>query len=181
MTMPSFDDVLDFWFSAGHAKWFTKDEAFDAEVTRRFLAVYEAADNGELTVWETAPDSALAKIIVFDQFPRNMFRGSARAFHTDEKARGVADRALVRHFDEKVAHERRTFLYLPFMHSEDPRDQERSVRLYKAAGNADDLKYAEQHAAIIHRFGRFPHRNAVLGRGTTPEEQAFLDGGGFTG
>jgi uncharacterized protein (DUF924 family) len=175
------DEVLAFWRAAGAKKWFTKDDAFDAEIRNRFLATYQAAANGELTAWEASAEGALALVIVLDQFPRNMFRGSARIYAADPRARAVADRAIAQGYDEQVAPSERTFFYLPFEHSEDPADQERCVALHRAAGDADGLKWAEHHADIIRRFGRFPHRNKLLGRATTPEEQAFLDAGGFGG
>jgi uncharacterized protein (DUF924 family) len=174
-------DVLAFWRAAGPKKWFAKDDAFDAEIRDRFLATYEAAANGELDDWEASPEGAFALIVVLDQFPRNMFRGDGRTFAADPLARAVADRAIARGHDQPFAPSERTFFYLPFEHSEDLADQERCVALNRAFGDADGLKWAELHADIIRRFGRFPHRNKVLGRTTTPEEQAFLDGGGFGG
>jgi len=180
-TVASPQDILSFWRAAGPDKWFTKDDAFDAEIIARFLPTYEAAAAEHLGAWEATADTTLALAIVLDQFPRNMFRGSARAFAADPVARGVAERALARGYDQQVPSEERGFLYLPFMHSEDVAHQERCVALYQALGNADNLKYADIHLDIIRRFGRFPHRNSVLGRATTPEEQAFLDGGGFAG
>jgi uncharacterized protein (DUF924 family) len=175
------DELLAFWRAAGSKRGFEKDAAFDAEIHRRFLATHEAAARGELTGWEATPEGALALVIVLDQFPRNMFRGDARTFATDVKARDVAQGALARGFDRQVPDDLRTFFYVPFMHAENLADQERCVALYRAAGDDYSLKYAEEHADIIRRFGRFPHRNAVLGRGTTDEEQAFLDAGGFAG
>jgi uncharacterized protein (DUF924 family) len=174
-------EVIAFWRAAGEKKWFEKDEAFDAEVRAKFFATHEAAARGELRDWEATPESALALVIALDQFPRNLFRDSARAFATDAQARTVSNRALERGFDRAVSHELRTFFYLPFMHSEALEDQERCVELYRALGNENSLKYADLHADIIRRFGRFPHRNAALGRATTAEEQAFLDEGGFAG
>jgi uncharacterized protein (DUF924 family) len=120
-------------------------------------------------------------LILLDQFPRNMFRGDARAFATDPLARAIAAGGIIRGFDAQVPAEMRGFFYLPFEHSEDLADQERGIAFHKAIGDLDGVKWAELHADIIRRFGRFPHRNAVLGRTTTPEEQAFLDGGGFAG
>ncbi len=177
----SADQVLAFWRDAGPDKWFKKDTAFDDAIRRRFLETYEAAAAGQLKDWEAMREGALALVIVLDQFPRNMFRGSARAFAADHVARGVADRAMTMGFDLATPIEERGFFYLPFEHSEAVADQERCCALFRAAGDADLLKWAEVHADIIRRFGRFPHRNTVLGRTTTSEEQAFLDGGGFTG
>ena len=173
--------VLAFWREAGPKKWYAKDNAFDDDVRARFLATYEAAAAGRLSDWEENPDGALALIITLDQFPRNMFRGDARTYAADPLARAVADRAIARGFDKKFAVPERTFFYLPFEHSENLADQERGLDLNRATGDADALKWADLHADIIRRFGRFPHRNAMLGRETTPEEQAFLDGGGFAG
>jgi len=174
-------DIVTFWREAGPERWFKKDPAFDDEIKRRFLAAHEAAAAGTLSAWETSAEGTLALLILLDQFPRNMFRGDARAFATDPHARAVAAGALVRGFDAQVPAAMRAFFYLPFEHSETLADQERSLALYKASGDADGLKWAEAHADIIRRFGRFPHRNAALGRATTPDEQAFLDGGGFAG
>ena len=183
MTAPlaSAADVVAFWRAAGPERWFKKDSAFDDEIRQRFLGLHEAAAAGKLSGWEQSADGALALLILLDQFPRNMFRNDPRAFATDALALAVAAGAIVRGFDAQVPNELRGFFYLPFEHSEDPADQQRSVAFHKAIDDADGLKWAEIHADIIRRFGRFPHRNAVLGRVTTPEEQAFLDGGGFAG
>src|ERR1043165_4720056 len=174
------ETILSFWREAGYDKWFTRDDAFDAEVRGKFLPTYEAAAAGQLESWEATADGALALCIVLDQFPRNIFRGDARPYAADPLARQVANRALKRGYDQDVAEALRGFFFLPFMHSEDPVDQDRCVELYRTAAHKD-LDYAERHRDIIRRFGRFPHRNAVLGRATTPEEQAYLDAGGFKG
>jgi len=172
--------IIAFWREAGADRWFKKDAAFDDEIKRRFLATYEAAAAGKLTAWENNAEGVLALLILLDQFPRNMFRGETRAFATDPLARAVASRAILNGFDGTFP-DLRGFFYLPFQHSENLADQERGVALYKAVGDADGLKWAEIHADIIRKFGRFPHRNAVLGRVTTPDEQKFLDDGGFSG
>ena len=174
-------EVIAFWREAGPERWFEKNEVFDEAVRARFLALHERAAAGELKDWENSAEGTLALLLLFDQFPRNMFRGTARAFATDELARAIAAGALLKGFDAQVPSDLRTFLYLPFEHSEDMADQERGLALYTAAGDQNDLKWAQIHADIIRRFGRFPHRNAALGRSTTPEEQAFLDAGGFAG
>jgi uncharacterized protein (DUF924 family) len=179
--LPSAADVVAFWRAAGPKCWFEKDTGFDDDIRRRFLKLHEAAAAGKLTAWEANAEGALALLILLDQFPRNMFRGQARMFASDPLARAITAGALVRGFDSQVPAELRSFFYLPFEHSEDLADQERGIAFYKAAGDADGLKWAEIHADIIRRFGRVPHRNAVLGRVSTPEEQAFLDGGGFAG
>jgi uncharacterized protein (DUF924 family) len=174
-------DVLAFWRAAGADKWFKKDEAFDAEIVRRYSALWGEAAAGSLPAWEDTPEAALALVILLDQFPRNMFRGDARAFATDTKARGVADRATTRGFDRAVPTSERLFFYLPFEHSESEADQARAITLIAALGDADLTRWAQLHADIIKRFGRFPHRNTALGRTSTREEQAFLDAGGFSG
>jgi uncharacterized protein (DUF924 family) len=173
--------VLAFWREAGHDKWFKKDTAFDGDIRNRFIATYEAAVAGRLSDWERTAEGALALTIVLDQFPRNMFRGDTRTYTADPLARAVAGRAIARGFDRQVALPDRQFFYLPFEHSETLTDQERCCALFAATGDADMLKWAQQHADIIRSFGRFPHRNTILGRATTSEEQAFLDCGGFAG
>jgi uncharacterized protein (DUF924 family) len=174
-------DVVKFWTDAGPEKWFKKDAAFDAEIRSRFLQTYEAAAAGKFHEWEKSAEGALALLILFDQFPRNMFRNDKRAFATDALARGIAERAISKGFDTETDPKLRSFFYLPYEHSENMEDQYRAIALYEAAGDPDNLKWAHIHADIIRRFGRFPHRNAVLGRQTTAAEQAFLDAGGFAG
>jgi uncharacterized protein (DUF924 family) len=178
---PTPAEILTFWKSAGSDRWYKKDEAFDAEVRRRYLDLWRQAAAGELSSWEASDDGALALTIVLDQFPRNMFRGTAEAFATDANARDIASRAIARGVARLIDPALLEFLYLPFMHSEALADQLRCVELFRACDSADNLKYAEEHAEIIRRFGRFPHRNRILGRATTAQEQHFLDGGGFSG
>jgi uncharacterized protein (DUF924 family) len=174
-------DVLAFWRQAGPDRWYARDDAFDAETRARFLDLWHRAAAGELAAWEASDDGALALTLVLDQFPRNMFRGDPKTYASDAMARGVACRAIDRCADVRVADDLCEFFYLPFMHSEHLADQLRCIDLLRKAGRTDNLKYAEHHAAIIRRFGRFPHRNRILGRATTAEEQAFLDEGGFSG
>jgi len=174
-------EVVTFWRKAGPNRWFEKDDAFDAEIRERFLGLHETAAAGTLGHWEQSAEGALALLILLDQFPRNMFRGQERAFATDPLARAVAAGAIVRGFDAQAPEGMRGFFYLPFEHSESLADQDKAVSFFKATADAKNLKWAELHRDIIRRFGRFPHRNAALGRATTPEEQAFLDGGGFSG
>ncbi|MGH6767697.1 MAG: DUF924 family protein [Xanthobacteraceae bacterium] len=181
MTVATPADVLAFWLEAGPKKWFAKDDGFDAEIISRFLATYEAAAGGQLADWEISSESALALVIVLDQFPRNMFRADARAYAADATARGIADRAIAHGFDRQLPAAERHFFYLPFEHSEELADQERCVALIRALDDADLLRWAELHADIIRRFGRFPHRNVVLGRATTAAERDFLDNDGFAG
>ena len=173
-------DILAFWRDAGPDRWYTPDDAFDAEVRRRFLDLWRQAAAGGLSSWETSDDGALALVIVLDQFPRNMFRGDARTYASDALAREVASRAIDGGLDARIDPQLREFLYLPFMHSEHLADQLRCIELSRKAGLAESAKWAEHHAGIIRRFSRFPHRNRILGRATTPEEQAFLDDGGFS-
>ena len=180
-SLPDPDDVLAFWRAAGPEKWFDKDAAFDRAITERFLASHEAAAAGTLAAWDATPAGALALILLLDQFPRNMFRDSARAFATDPLARAVAARAVAQGFHLRMPEDERHFFALPFEHSENPADQDRSLALSREIGGGTADKWAELHADIIRRFGRFPHRNAVLGRTTTAAEQAFLDAGGFKG
>ena len=173
--------ILAFWRAAGSDRWYSGDDGFDADLRHRFLGLWRKALAGELSCWEATDDGALALVIVLDQFPRNMFRADVRAYSSDALALEVADRAIARGADRRMAADLLEFLYLPLMHSEHLADQQRCVELFRSTSNADNLRYAEDHADIIRRFGRFPHRNAVLGRITTPEEQVFLDGGGFSG
>lgn len=173
--------VIAFWREAGPEKWFTKDTAFDADIRARFLATYERGVTGELDDWQHNPEGALALTILLDQFPRNMFRNDPRAFAADARACKVASEALARGYDRQVDAALKHFFYMPFMHSEDLSDQERCVALFQQSDNAESLRYAEIHADIIRRFGRFPHRNEALGRVSTPEELAFLATGGFAG
>ena len=172
-------DVLAFWREAGPDRWYTRDAGFDALLRERFLDLWEEAAAGRLSSWEDSDDGTLALVILLDQFPRNMFRGLARAFSSDALAREVAARAILRGVDMRTDAPLLQFLYLPFMHSEDLADQVRCVELFQR--DPENLQYADRHADIIRRFGRFPHRNGTLGRITTPEEKAFLDAGGFSG
>jgi len=174
-------EIVSFWMQAGPDKWFEQDEGFDQAIRSRFLPTYEAAAKGELAGWEESADGALALLLLLDQFPRNMFRGDARAFVTDTLARTVADRALARGFDRAADQAMRLFFYLPFMHSETLVDQDRCVRLCEALGDAGLLRHAHEHRDVVRKFGRFPHRNPALGRATTPAEQAFLEPDGFGG
>lgn len=174
--------VLSFWFGPGwqaagpapRPEWFKPNPDFDGEIARLFGDHVERAMAGGLSELAEGAHGSLALILLLDQFPRNLFRGTARAFAADGRALAVARRALERGFDETLPPVMRLFLYLPFEHSEDLADQERSVALIKALDNAEWLDYAVRHRDIIARFGRFPHRNAALGRPTTAEEAAFL-------
>ncbi len=182
-------DVLQFWFGdtpgTRRKEWFVKDPAFDAEIRARFLDLHEAATHGELAAWNEAADSALALIVLTDQFPRNLFRGEARAFATDPIAFATAHHVLARGWDAAMRPVERMFVYLPYEHSEVLSDQEKSLQLFEPLGafeeTKDTVEYARKHWEIVKRFGRFPHRNAALGRPGTPEETEFLKqpGSGF--
>ena len=179
------DEILDFWFGppsspgygASRPEWFRKNPSFDAEIRERFGAAIETALAGGFADW-TAPRAALARVLLLDQFTRNSFRDSARAFAGDPLALATAEASIARGDDRALIPVERWFMYLPFEHSEDLAKQERGValctRLRNETGLADPLVWVEKHAAVIRRFGRFPHRNAVLGRESTPEEIDFL-------
>jgi uncharacterized protein (DUF924 family) len=174
-------DVVAFWTEAGPARWFARDEAFDAEFRRRFEAAHFAAARRERDGWTATAEGSLALLILLDQFPRNAFRGTAHAFATDPLARHFARLAVETGQDQALDPTLRPFVYLPFQHSEDMVHQVRSLALFKVLPRRADDRWAEHHHAVIARFGRFPHRNAALGRDTTPEEAAFLAEDGFSG
>jgi uncharacterized protein (DUF924 family) len=182
------DEVLAFWFGRedepGYGEfreaWFRKDPEFDQQVQERFGPLYERAAASELDGWREEARSCLALVICLDQFPRNMFRGDGRTHATDDKALETARYALERALDRELPTFQRVFVYMPFMHSESVEDQRRSVELFgrlaEKPGAPDLTSYAVGHMEIVERFGRFPHRNVILGRETTPEEAEFLQG-----
>lgn len=182
-TFPSTEalGVAAFWRAAGYDRWFGKNEVFDALVRMRLGRLHEAAAAGLLDGWDETPSGALALLILLDQAPRNLFRGSARAFATDDLAVRIADAAIGRGFHRRVTMEMRWFFALPFEHAEDATLQARCIAMFREIGHPDGLRYAEIHAEIIDCFGRFPHRNEALGRSSTTEELAFLSAGGFAG
>ena len=168
--------LLQFWFSPDvAADWFRQNPALDDQIRQRYLPLYESARSGQLARWEMHAEGALALVIVLDQFPRNMFRGDAHAFAADEQAREVAARAIERGYDQQLSPIQRSFMYLPYMHSESLADQKRSLALYDALGNPLNLDFARKHHSIIARFGRFPQRNAALDRINNTNEAAFLE------
>lgn len=177
----SADEIIAFWEAAGPPKWFAKDEDFDAEIRERFGPAYQAASDGRLDEWEVTPQGSLALLILLDQFPRNMFRGTKDVYRTDRKALLLAERAIERRHHEAFDPPMRRFFFLPVQHAEDLAAQDRAVALSEEAGDADGVKWARHHRDIIARFGRFPHRNALLGRESTPEEAAFLEESDFRG
>lgn len=170
--------IVTFWRDAGQKAWFSHDAEFDEQLRDRFLDKYEEAVAGALWHWLEQPLWALGLMLLLDQFPRNAFRGTWRMYASDALARDAADAALARGWDEQVESNLQIFFYLPFEHSENMADQDRSVALHQKCGFTH---YAVQHREIIERFGRFPHRNAMLGRASTPEEIEFLQSGGFAG
>lgn len=173
-------DVIAFWREAGADKWFRKNAEFDRAIVERFASTHGEAAAGHLKDWASTPEGALALILVLDQFSRNMHRGAPAAFAQDELAVNVANHAVDAGFDKQVVPELRMFFYMPFMHSETIAAQERCVLAFHSI-SPGNISYAREHERIIRRFGRFPHRNPMLGRHMTPAEQAFLDGGGFAG
>lgn len=176
--------IVAFWKKAGAQRWYAKDPALDAEIRDRFEATHHAAARNELTGWMSDWQGSLALLLLLDQFPRNIWRGSAHAFATDPLARQIARAALEAEQDRAAPTELRVFFYLPFEHSEQFVDQQLCLTLCEALDHeagSDLARWARLHHDIIARFGRFPHRNRALGRASNPEEQAYLDGGGFTG
>ena len=173
-------DVIAFWREAGPSRWFAKDDGFDHRFRETFMDAHEAACRGEFDDWQETPNGALALILLLDQFPRNAFRGTVRMYASDSLARQAANVAIASGHDRHVDADLRMFFYLPLGHSEALSDQERSVGLCREL-DEKSLAHAEGHRDIIKRFGRFPHRNPILGRAMTSEEQRFLDDGGFGG
>ena len=171
---------MQFWADAGPALWFAKDPDFDRRFRERFLADHESAARGELMHWQSTAEGAFALVILLDQFPRNAFRGTPRMYDTDATARKVAATAFAAGYDRLLPVQLQKFFVLPFAHSEDLADQERAVALARRIG-PDDLAHAEHHRDIVRRFGRFPHRNAILGRESTRDEITYLENGGYQG
>ena len=167
--------LLSYWFAPEQEKrWFNATPEFDQQIREQFEALWQAASDGDLNDWEASAEGSLALVILLDQMPLNMYRGLAKSFSTEAQARAVAERAIEKGFDSQLEDSGKGFLYMPFMHSEDITDQDRSVALYEAAGLKYNLKFAKHHRDIIRRFGRFPHRNAILGRNSTKDETAWL-------
>jgi uncharacterized protein (DUF924 family) len=178
MTGPG--EVVRFWRDAGPKAWFKKDETFDGRC-RTFENAHHAAARRELANWESDAEGALALLLLLDQIPRNIYRDSPHAFATDHLALDAARRAIANGFDAATEAQLRLFFYLPFEHAEDLAAQEEGVRLTAALGDSEYLKFANLHRDVIARFGRFPHRNAILGRVSNAEELTFLASGGFAG
>jgi len=157
------------------SKWFASTPQLDAAIRDQYERVWEAAMRGELNDWLSSPDGCLALVIILDQMPLNMFRGTAKSFASEAKSRDVAQHAIDQGFDRQIDPARLAFLYMPFMHSENLADQDLSVAVFKAAGLENNLRFAKHHQEIVRRFGRFPHRNAILGRVSTAEELDYLN------
>jgi len=174
-------EILDFWRGAGPKAWFKADEDFDAVIRHRFETAHLLASRSAYPGWSATPEGALALVLLLDQFPRSLYRGSPHAFATDGLARAIAARAIEVGLDQAIELPLRIFFYMPFEHSEDAADQARSVSLMSAAGIDDYIRYARLHADIIARFGRFPHRNKALGRVSSAAELLYLAEGGFKG
>ena len=172
--------VVHFWCEAGPTRWFAKDAAFDRQFGARFRELYMTAARGELAPWLGYASGALALVLLLDQYPRNAFRGTPRMYATDSLAREMADIAIKAGHDRAVEEELQVFFYLPFAHSENLADQERCVALVERLGEPN-LSHAQHHREIVRRFGRFPHRNPILGRTMTAQEQQYLDDGGYAG
>ena len=175
------NEILEFWLSAGRSAWWRKNPQFDEEIRTRFGALHPKAAAGDLDDWRAESGSCLALVIVLDQFSRNMFRGSEKSFSQDPYALELAKFAVENGYNHNKPQELYEFFLMPFMHSEILSDQVTCIELFSAIGNDNSLKFAVEHHDIIARFDRFPHRNKVLGRQTSSEEQAFLDDGGFSG
>lgn len=179
--MANGQEILEFWREIGPMGWWKKNDAIDKRIVDEFGVLHAQAVAGELSDWENDPDDCLALVLILDQFSRNMFRGDPATFAHDAQGLAIAKAAIVKGYDKEADDSLATFFYLPLMHSEELEDQEECVRIFQALDKPENLKAAIEHRDIIKQFGRFPHRNEVLGRDTTHEEQAFLDGGGFKG
>lgn len=170
------EEILEFWFSKRvRPLWFKATKELDSELRALFMSTWQFAAANRLATWESSPQGTLALVIVLDQFPLNMFRGRSESFSTEADARRVADAAIAQGFDQELNNTQKAFLYMPYMHSEDLADQQRSVKLFITAGIDNNLKWARHHHDVIRRFGRFPHRNAILGRESTSAEREYLD------
>ncbi|MGM0783292.1 MAG: DUF924 family protein [Pseudomonadota bacterium] len=174
--LPGADEVLDFWFrELVPAQWFRKDPALDAEIARRFGQLLTAAAQGELWPWRRSAQGRLAEVIVLDQFPRNIHRDTPRAFATDPMALVLAQEAVAQGADRSLETRQRAFLFMPYMHSESLAIHDEALRLFDQPGLEENLRFERRHRDIVVRFGRYPHRNAILERESTPEELAFLE------
>ncbi len=176
MIEQSYTDIVEYWFSPEVKKrWFNSTPAFDAQLKDRFLNIYEAAVHGECDAWQAYPTGSLALVILFDQIPLNIFRGDKQSFATEARSRDVARQAIANSQASQLTQEQLVFLYMPFMHSENLADQDYAVALFENAGLKENLRFARHHRDIVQRFGRFPHRNAILGRTSSTAEIDYLN------
>ncbi len=172
----TYNDIIDFWFDEKNKSiWFKSTVEDDEKLKEKFLAVYNEAKDLKLTSWQSEPLGALALVIIFDQFPLNMFRGQSQSFATEALSREIAEKAIEQGFDADLTAEQKAFLYMPYMHSENMADQQQSLILFNQEGLENNYRFAQHHYNIVKQFGRFPHRNKILGRESTAEEQAYLD------
>lgn len=170
------NEIIDFWFSDEvKPLWFKSTPEFDQQLREKYESLWQQGVDGELETWTTSPEGCLALVILFDQFPLNIFRNQAQGYSTEQLARNVADLAIVQGFDQQLTDQQKSFLYLPFMHSENLDDQARAVELFDKAGLGENLRFAHHHYAIVEKYGRFPHRNEVLGRQSTQAEIDYLN------
>lgn len=170
------NDIIDFWYSERISKqWFSSTPELDREIREKYAHVWEQAEQGEFDEWRRTPEGCLALVIIFDQLPLNMFRGQAKSFRTERMAVEVAKEAIDNQFDKLIAKDKLAFLYMPFMHSERLEEQDLSVKLYTASGLMENARFAEHHRALVRKYGRFPHRNKILGRESSAEEIAYLN------
>jgi uncharacterized protein (DUF924 family) len=174
--LPNAEDVLNFWFfEIGRDRWFQDDRALDLQLRERFLPLYEQAVQGKLSAWEANPEGSLALLLLLGEFPRRMFRGTSRAFETDDQALELARNSIIKHFDDRIDKQFKLFFYLPFLNSESMGDQRLAIfYIRERTKEAEWLDRAEEHYHTIQRFGRFPERSPILGRELTPEEAEFL-------
>jgi len=169
------NEILEFWFSDEvKALWFKSTDEFDEQLKQRYETVWQQASDGLLDHWKETAQGAVALVIILDQFPLNMFRGDAKRYSTEAQSREIVRYAIFQHLDDALSKQQKAFLYLPFMHSEDLKDQQMGVDLFTAAGLEDNARYAHHHYSVVERFGRFPHRNVELGRDSTEEEISYL-------
>ena len=169
-------EIVEFWFSDEvKSKWFKSTPEFDQQLRDKYEKLWQQGVDGELESWTESPEGCLALVILFDQLPLNMFRGEQKCFETEQLSRNVADLAILRGFDQQLTDAQKGFLYMPFMHSEKLEDQVRSIELFEKAGLQENLRFAHHHHGIVEKFGRFPHRNAILGRDSTAEEIDYLN------
>lgn len=173
-------DLLETWWAIGEAGWYNQSDETDAMLKNRFESLVQEARAGKLDDWKNAPHTALALMLLLDQLPRNIYRGTPEAFSSDGQAMKLADHARAKRFDLAYHGVARNFFYMPYMHCEDIEAQNTCCDIFRAVGNQDGYYYALVHMDAIRRFGRFPHRNTILGRTTTPQEQAYMDSGGFS-